>query len=299
MKKREQNRDYVQCPMCNQKHYMNLNDIPKSLIIIQLIDTKKGLTLPNASNNATNTKQPYPNNTYKPTAPVLPPPPPSYNSLPTPYMNQQQYSINQNHSVPQNYYQPSVQSYNTSVDMNNNRTPQTHHQPWDPRSYLRNIFKEMDLNGDGSITAVELQRALRRSLAGSEFSIKTVELLIAKYDVNGDKEISFEEFFDLFNSLNEEYENFLMMDTDGSGSIDQAEFTDAIMRKGHEFSHEFFKYIMDEVYRKTGQYGIQFDNYIRIAARFEFLCKTYKNTPYYHKHPLESYLKKTFFQDFW
>jgi Ca2+-binding EF-hand superfamily protein len=101
----------------------------------------------------------------------------------------------------------------------------------------------MDLNGDGSITAVELQRALRRTLAGSEFNIKTVELLIAKYDVNGDKEISFEEYFDLFNNLNEEYENFLMMDADGSGTIDQAEFTDALLRKGHEFSHEFFKFI--------------------------------------------------------
>jgi Ca2+-binding EF-hand superfamily protein len=157
----------------------------------------------------------------------------------------------------------------------------------------------MDLNGDGSITSHELQQTLRQMQAGSEFSLKTVELLIAKYDKNGDREIEFSEFADLFNNLNDEFENFLMMDTDDSGTIDITEFETAFTKKGYNFHHDFFKLIMEKVHKHTGCDGIKFDNYIRIMARFDFLCKSYRNTPYFHKNSLEHYLKKTFFQDFW
>ena len=157
----------------------------------------------------------------------------------------------------------------------------------------------MDLNGDGSITSRELQQTLRQIQAGSEFCLKTVELLIAKYDKNGDREIEFSEFTDLFNNLNEEFENFLMMDSDDSGTIDLDEFESSFTKKGYNFSHDFFKSIIHELHKHTGVYGLKFDNYIRIMARFDFLCKSYRNTPYFHKHSLEQYLKKTFFQDFW
>lgn len=157
----------------------------------------------------------------------------------------------------------------------------------------------MDINRDGSITAIELQQTLRRAQAGNEFNIKTVELLISRYDKNGDKQISFDEFLDLFNSLNEEYESFLMMDADGSGYIDFYEFKESLSRKGHRFSDSFYQYIMHEITGRTGKPGIQFDNYIRVAARFDYLCHFYHNTPYFHRNSLEEYLRKTFFQDFW
>ena len=73
----------------------------------------------------------------------------------------------------------------------------------DEKNFLRKIFNERDLNRDGSITSIELQEALRGQI--SNFSLKTIELLISKHDKNGDKEISFEEFNSLFNNLNEEY----------------------------------------------------------------------------------------------
>jgi Ca2+-binding EF-hand superfamily protein len=157
----------------------------------------------------------------------------------------------------------------------------------------------MDTNRDGSITAQELQQTLRKAQAGSEFSLKTVELLISRYDTNGDREISFNEFFDLFNSLNEEFESFLMMDTDGSGSIDFIEFKTALKQKGYNFSDYFFKYIVDEICARTRKSGILFDSYIRVAARFDYLIHYYKNTPYFQRNSLEEYLRKTFFTDFW
>ena len=169
---------------------------------------------------------------------------------------------------------------------------------WNVENYLRDVFRKMDKNGDGSITAVELQQALRSTQA-SEFSMKTVQLLISKYDANGDREISFSEFHDLYLNLNDEFEAFLMMDADGSGSIDKSELMSSISRKGYHFSPAFYDTICDNVRRRTGHASIEFDNYIRIAARFDFLCSTYQRTPYFHKEKLEVYLTKTFFQDFW
>ena len=167
------------------------------------------------------------------------------------------------------------------------------------RTFLKKIFDEMDINRDGSITSVELQQALKRGQATSEFNIKTIDILIEKYDKNGDREISFDEFYDLYTQLNDEYENFLMMDTDGSGSIDVAEFSAALRKRGYNFGDKFYRHLFDEIRKKTGQQGIMFDNYIRVAARFDYLCKFYRITPYYQKISLEAYLKKTFFQNFW
>ena len=131
----------------------------------------------------------------------------------------------------------------------------------DEKNFLRKIFNEMDLNRDGSITSIELQEALRGQI--SNFSLKTIELLISKHDKNGDKEISFEEFNSLFNNLNEEYENFLLTDSDDSGLIDLSEFRNSMFKKGYHFSDNFYKFIVDEISRRTHNYGIRFDDYIR------------------------------------
>ena len=169
---------------------------------------------------------------------------------------------------------------------------------WNCKKYLRKVFNEMDLNKDGSITAIELQKALRLTQS-SEFNVKTVNLLLVRYDTNGDHEISFDEFYDLYMNLNEEYEGFLLMDTDGSGGIDIDELREALRAKGYMFSAGFFKLVMDEVNKHTGGRIIEFDNYIRIGARFDFLCHTYNKIPYMYRDSLETYMKKTFFVDFW
>lgn len=129
--------------------------------------------------------------------------------------------------------------------------------------------------------------------------MKTVELLISKYDTNMDREISFDEFFDLFNNLNQEYETFLLTDSDGSGFIDLHEFTEALKGKGYFFSRGFYEYIVNKICKRTKQHGIQFDIYIRVAARFDQLCAQYNHTLFFQKNSLENYLKENFFDDFW
>ena len=157
----------------------------------------------------------------------------------------------------------------------------------------------MDDNKDGSITNIELQTALKKGQCVADFNIKTINLIISKYDKNGDGEISFDEFYNLFLTLNEEFENFLMMDADGSGEIDQDEFMSAMKNKGFTLTKKFYQFIFEEIYRHTRSKGIKFDNFIRMTARFDYLRDYYNKTTYFHKFPLESYLKNTFFQDFW
>ena len=89
------------------------------------------------------------------------------------------------------------------------------------------------------------------------------------------------------------------MDTDGSGGIDIYELRFALQDKGYMFSDAFFKIIMDQLNKQTGGRIIEFDNYIRIGARFDYLCNAYKKIPYMYRDSLETYMKKTFFVDFW
>jgi len=82
----------------------------------------------------------------------------------------------------------------------------------------------MDVNRDGSISSTELQEALQRGHT-SHFSKKTIDIFISKYDKN--------------------------------------EFRDSMLKKGYQFNNKFFEFIVDEIRKKTGNYGIKFDDYIR------------------------------------
>lgn len=418
--------EFIECPICKQEHYKTINEIPKSLLISQLVDAAKTLKLqttydddtqpplpassqlnekstsnngspkptnPNSppsstrssfdthNNNNTNNSNPFLNNPttaastnpfaqaddpfdynylanrqqqiekrvapmppptaqplsptfggqFKPPYPVQPPAYPSasasnnnYDYPPPTYMNSQAaiYKSYYNNSAPQrppypqqqqpqqqqyNNYQPSShnayaysQASSAQAAASSQSATSSSAASFDYRTVLRRIFDEMDVNRDGSITAPELQEALRRGQSSSsEFNLKTVEIILDKFDKNGDREISFDEFSLLFTKLNEEFENFLLMDADDSGQIDIEEFSHGLKTKGYDFSPKFYKLIFDEIKKKTGHKGINFDYYIRIAARFDYLCKFYRITPYYQKTSLESYLKKTFFQNFW
>ncbi len=156
----------------------------------------------------------------------------------------------------------------------------------------------IDVDNSGALTVEELQRALY-SVHSKEFSLKTVILLMSKYDKNNDKSITFDEFYDLYGDLNAEYESFLLMDVDGSGDINLNELEQGFSNKGYKFTKDFYQLIITEINKKTGDLGVKFDHYIRLASRFDYLCHYYRETPYYQKMPLENYLKKTLFLDFW
>lgn len=226
---------HVECPLCKTKTNKQLSLVPKSLLIIQLIDATK----------STNSSETTPISSAPPRPPAYRPEPPHLPPYPT--MDQLPSYFRQTPSPPQ---------------FTKNIEPTKPVEVWDTTKFLRDIFNQIDYDHDGSITAIELQEALRRG-QGSDFSLKTVELMISKYDKNSDRQISFEEFNDLYMNLNVEYENFLLTDSDGSGLIDTDEFSATMNKKGFYFNKKFFKFIVDEISKHTGNYGIQFDNYIR------------------------------------
>jgi Ca2+-binding EF-hand superfamily protein len=248
---------FVECPLCKFKTFKRINDIPRSLLIIQLIDATKNSNQISRTQPSINSRTiMQPQNTGF-----------SYNNNSNTRLGVQTLQMN---NLPNNSYLkpvpvPSQIDYSYTKPSPPSITSPVISKPtnqWDTKTFLRSIFNEMDVNRDNSITASELQIALRRG-QGSDFNLKTVELLMSKYDKNGDREISFDEFYDLYTNLNDEYENFLMTDTDDSGQIDANEFTTTMNNKGYYFSFKFFKFIVDEISKHTGINGIKFDNYIR------------------------------------
>ena len=81
---------------------------------------------------------------------------------------------------------------------------------------VREIFDRVDTNRSGSINARELQAALSNG-SWEPFSEATTCLFIRMFDRNGDNVLSFSEFKQLWNYLQQWTETFRRFDTDGSG----------------------------------------------------------------------------------
>lgn len=160
---------------------------------------------------------------------------------------------------------------------------------------MQKIFSEIDSNRDGRITGQELHEALRRGQPVSEFDPYTIQTLIEKYDKDRDNQISFQEFNDLFVQLNAQLNEFYDFDSDNSGSIDGRELGNILRRKGYNFSPDLFNYVVSEISRRSGKNGVNFDTYVRVIARFDFLRAQHSANPQLRSVPLEKYIRDTFF----
>ena len=168
-------------------------------------------------------------------------------------------------------------------------------KPWDERAYLKGLFDEMDRNRDGRIATQELHEALRKGQGNAEFDPYTVSVVLQKYDRDHDGQIEFNEFFDLYNGLTGQFNEFLDFDADNSGSIDGRELTNIMRRKGYNFSPDLFNYVVYEISRRSGKNGVSFDTYVRVIARFDFLRTQYNSNKQLQNMPLEAYIRNSFF----
>lgn len=172
---------------------------------------------------------------------------------------------------------------------------------WDEAAYLKKIFDEMDHNRDGKITGQELHEALRKGQESSQFDPITVQYLLKKYDRDNDNEINFNEFHQLFVEINNQYNEFLDIDLDFSGSIDSQELANALRRKNYTFSADFFNFLFFELSKRSGKQTISFDIYVRVTARFDQLKYDFKNSPQnrgnsnVNSMQLEQFIKQYFF----
>jgi Ca2+-binding EF-hand superfamily protein len=162
------------------------------------------------------------------------------------------------------------------------------------------IFDQIDLNRDGRINFNEMSDMLKKTYSIPRFDSYAVNVLIERYDRDGDKQIDFGEFFELFNGINGLHKEFLDADFryDANGHIDARELNNIFKSKGYSFGIDLYHYVVSEMSRGSSSHGLKFDKYIGIMARFEFLINKYnrcfkKN----EKSPdeLEKYLRAKFF----
>lgn len=136
----------------------------------------------------------------------------------------------------------------------------------------------MDYDRNGFISFEELYTALKNGQPSSEFSRDTVKLLLNKYDNNSDNQISFKEFHDLFIGINEQFNDFIDIDTDFSGSIDINELAQYFRTKGFNFNPNFYRFVMETISKRTGRADVNFDIYLKIRGRFDQLNAEYQRT---------------------
>ena len=99
----------------------------------------------------------------------------------------------------------------------------------------------------------------------------------------------------MFIGLNNQYNEFLDVDRDFSGLVDGRELESSLRRRGFNFSPEIYNYIIYEMSRRTGLNGINFDLFVRVSARFDFLRDQYSRNPALQNMPLEHYVRNSFF----
>ncbi|CAF0964823.1 unnamed protein product [Brachionus calyciflorus] len=276
-------------PPSNQNIYPNISGYPQQQNNAQYASAPFSGVNPNPQQRPYAPSQPsYPNQPSFGQNPY--PSQPGYGNPTAPYPNSQNFNPPQpNYGYPpQNPMYPNNQmpSYgNQGYGMN---------PRWDERTYLKQLFDEIDHNKDGRMTVHELHEALRRGQTNFEFDPYTVQFLIQKYDNNKDNEIAFNEFYDLYCGLSVQYNEFLDVDQDSSGLIDSRELSNSLRRKGFNFSQEVIDFIVNEISRRSGKHGISFDIYVRVTARFENLRNEYNRLPY-KNIPLDIYIRDRFF----
>ncbi|KAK2553129.1 Programmed cell death protein 6 [Acropora cervicornis] len=99
------------------------------------------------------------------------------------------------------------------------------------RNFLWGIFTKIDKDGNGRITAHELQQALSNG-SWTPFNPETVRLMISMFDRDNSGTIEFNEFYALWQYVTDWQKTFRSYDTDNSGSIDKNELKMALTNFG-------------------------------------------------------------------
>jgi len=256
--------NFVECPTCRQKTNKKFEELPKNRMIIQFMELQNSNQMPNFQQQVPPTVPPYPvdNNTHNSNFA-------SSSTVEIPVYHHDEYNANNNNN-------------------------------WDERRYYLEIFQEIDHNNDGEINFQELHQALKKGNPfNSEFDPKTAKLLLSKYDRDNDDEINFDEFYNLFQGINLQFNEFLDIDKDSSGTIDSSELASYLHKKGYKFSKSFYDYLMFELSKLMhNNNGVSFDLYVRVIAKIDYLRTQFNHR--YHKNDgnLEEYVKQNFFIHF-
>ncbi|XP_009619944.1 putative calcium-binding protein CML16 [Nicotiana tabacum] len=143
----------------------------------------------------------------------------------------------------------------------------------DQLKQLKDIFMRFDLDGDGSLTQLELA-ALLRSL-GLKPSGDQLHALLAKIDHNGNGSIEFDELVNaIMPDMNEDIlmnqdqlmELFRSFDRDGNGYITAAELAGQMAKMGHPLTYRELSNLMQEA-DTNGDGVISFNEFANILGK--------------------------------
>ncbi|THD22293.1 Programmed cell death protein 6 [Fasciola hepatica] len=125
---------------------------------------------------------------------------------------------------------------------------------------LQAVFRQVDRNNNGSICPVELQMALQNGL-GTQFNMKSIELMVAMFDRDMKGTISYPEFAQLFSYVQRWMACFRQYDMDRSGPISCHEMQTALSSFGFRLSPQFVNLLIRK-FDRTRRGQIAFDDFI-------------------------------------
>ncbi|XP_055068250.2 sorcin [Misgurnus anguillicaudatus] len=129
---------------------------------------------------------------------------------------------------------------------------------------------------DGEVDAEELQRCLTQTgISGSynPFSLETCRIMIAMLDRDHTGKMGFNEFKELFQVLNGWKQNFVMVDRDGSGTVEPHELSQCFTNMGYRVSPQALNCIVKR-YSRSGK--IFFDDYVACCVKLRSLTDLFR-----------------------
>lgn len=142
---------------------------------------------------------------------------------------------------------------------------------------LRQLFAEVDRNGNGFLTESELTRALVNA-DYSRFDRETVRLMIRMFDRTRRGMIQFEEFKRLWQYLHRWKNIFDKFDMDRSGTISQQEFATAITAFGYHLSPQVVQSMFGLYSRvdRNGMTSMSFDLFVQACINLKHVTDVFK-----------------------
>lgn len=134
---------------------------------------------------------------------------------------------------------------------------------------LKDLFKALDVNGDGTLTLHEIQKGLKGMVNGEQ-----IANLMASADTDKSGEINYTEFIaatiDANVFMRDDYlrSAFNMFDKDGSGKIDNSEVAELLL--GEELGNLVSKAAIEEALAEIDENGdgeIDFDEFMLMMKK--------------------------------
>ncbi len=115
---------------------------------------------------------------------------------------------------------------------------------------MKEVFAAFDKDSSGSVTTAELGQVLRSM--NKKYSDDELKRVVSKFDVNGDGQIDFDEFFQIMTKyevkdVDELKQAFEVFDKDGDGNITAKELEIVMKALGENIDRETIDLMMESV----------------------------------------------------